>query len=187
MWSGWGYSAHARKNKNNLEVQKSKMADYDDVGLESFSLVTDSTMSLMEPPSRLEREYKPLKEIYASHSEPLPMKEPGIKECNSEGMTVTMSCYGMLDVYIFIALIQALKALQLKIKQLEHERLSASDHFKQLSKETQTTGLHTKDVGNDAYAYTSTDDGEEENIPPPLSPGIHIDQSETTGTRVILA
>lgn len=78
-----------------------------------------------------------------------------------------------------LALIQALKALQLKIKQLENDRLSAADHFKHLSQETQQSDEFHKDKD-----FTFTTDNEEENIPP-LSPlthppdGVYTDPSKT--------
>ena len=98
-------SAHAQYSK--LKVQTSKIQSQissktnrinriiivmavDPVGgFDSFSMnsmLSTSTVSIMEPPSRLESEYYPLREIYASHSEPLPLKRPGIKDSNSEGV-----------------------------------------------------------------------------------------------------
>ena len=60
-------------------------------GLETVSVksaFTGSTISMMDPPSRLEKEYEPLRNVYTSHSEPLPLREPGIKESNSDGESV---------------------------------------------------------------------------------------------------
>ncbi len=138
-------------------------------GFDSFSmnsLLSGSTVSMMEPPSRLENEYDPLRDIYTSHSEPLPLKEPGIKGSNSEGTNTVLMCHYSYTT-VCLALIQALKALQLKIKHLEHERVEAADHFKQLSEET----LRRQ------HEVTTSD---EENTPPlPVhtSPG-YVDHSK---------
>ena len=136
------------------------------------SLLTGSTVSIMDPPSRLEKEYDPLRDVYASRSEPLPLKEPGIKDSNSRGEIVgggANKSFSLTHSYV-VALIQALKALQLKIKRLEEKRVDTADHFKHLSEET----LQDRDE------LTSN----EENTPPfvPHPSFAHVDHSKWVKT-----
>lgn len=46
-----------------------------------------TSVSVMDAPTYLYREYEPLEEVFASHSVPLPKLDAGIKDSNSEGKT----------------------------------------------------------------------------------------------------
>ena len=60
-------------------------------GVETGSILsrhTTSSLSLLDVPSRLEKEYEPLYDVFAIHNKPLPLKVTGVKESNSDGKFV---------------------------------------------------------------------------------------------------
>ena len=44
-----------------------------------------ASISIMDAPTYLQKEYEPLREVFASHNVPLPQPDAGVKESNSEG------------------------------------------------------------------------------------------------------
>ena len=60
-------------------------------GVETGSILsrhTTSSLSLLDVPSRFEKEYEPLYDVFAIHNKPLPLKVTGVKESNSDGKFV---------------------------------------------------------------------------------------------------